>query len=100
MKTIQDVCQQLGVPLNTEEIEGPSVCLTFLGIILHTKKSELRLPAEKLARIRELLDQRSRVKRLKKHDMLSLIGHLAHACKVVSPGCTYLWCMIDMTCRA
>lgn len=100
LHTIQEVCRQLGVPLKSEKIEGPSSCLTFLGIVLDAEKLELRLPAEKLAHIKELLSQWSQARRRKKRDLLVLIGHLAHACEVVSPGRIFLRHMIDTACRA
>ena len=47
-----EVCARLGVPLALEKVEGPSTCLTFLGITLDTSRVEIRLPEEKLLRIR------------------------------------------------
>jgi len=44
-------CKEFGVPLATEKVEGPSTCLTFLGVVLDTAKSEIRLPEEKLLSI-------------------------------------------------
>jgi len=48
------VCQKnliylstLAKSLATEKVEGPSTCLTFLGV-LDSAKSEIRLPEEKL----------------------------------------------------
>ena len=40
---------ELGVPLATDKLEGPSTSLSFLGIILDTSRMEIRLPADKLA---------------------------------------------------
>ena len=45
------VCERLGIPLAADKCEGPSTCLTFLGIEVDTVKMELRLPAEKLQRL-------------------------------------------------
>ena len=42
----------LRIPLALEKVEGPSQCLTFLGIILDTKLMLARLPDDKLFRIR------------------------------------------------
>ena len=60
------VCQQnfntfislyvdLGVPLAADKLEGPSTSLRFPGIILDTNHMEIRLPADKLARIKQVL---------------------------------------------
>lgn len=32
MDQFQDLCQLLGVPLSKEKTEGPSTCLSFLGL--------------------------------------------------------------------
>ena len=63
--------------------EGPTTCLTFLGIEIDTEKGELRLPKEKLECLVTLLaawgDRKARTLK----ELESLIGHLNHAHKVV-----------------
>ena len=49
------LCAALGVPLAAEKLEGPSTSLSFLRVILDTECMEIRLPADKLARIKQLL---------------------------------------------
>ena len=44
-------CNELGIPLAEEKLEGPSTSFTFLGVVIDTSKSEIRLPEEKLHRI-------------------------------------------------
>ena len=44
-------CGELGVPLASEKIEGPSPILTFLGIEINTREGILRLPADKFQRL-------------------------------------------------
>lgn len=39
----------LGVPLEPSKLEGPSTCLTFLGIEVDTQALQLRLPEQKLS---------------------------------------------------
>ena len=48
---LKRVCNDLGVPLAPEKQEGPSTCITFLGIIINIHRQDLRLPREKLERI-------------------------------------------------
>lgn len=80
------VCQLLNVPLAIEKIDGPSTVLDFLGILLDTVRMEARLPEDKLTRLRaavtEWLDKRKATKR----QVLSLVGVLQYATKVVRPG--------------
>ena len=49
LQRIKDTCSMLGIPLALEKVEGPSQCLTFLGITLDT---QLMLACDKLSRIR------------------------------------------------
>jgi hypothetical protein len=52
LQLLIDVCQHLGVPLAEEKLEGPTTALVFLGILIDTVQGELRLPGEKLERLR------------------------------------------------
>ena len=76
---------------------GPSVCLTFLGIEIDSQNMEMRLPADKLARLKETIQQWRGNKNCTKRDLLSLIGQLGHACKVVKPGRIFLSQMIKLS---
>ena len=78
-------CADLGVPLAMEKLEGPVTQLTlFLGIEIDT--AVLRLPLDKLARVRTALWQWSHWRSCTKRQFQSLIGSLQHACKVIKPG--------------
>ena len=90
LTTFQHVCHELGIPLALEKIEGPATSLTFLGIVLDTHQMEIRLPADKLQRIqKELLRWLGR-KKVTKKEILSLVGLLQHATKVVKCGRTFV----------
>lgn len=89
-------CEELGVPLALEKLEGPSTRLTFLGIELDTVSGVLRLPDDKLTRLREALVRWEVKKSCTKKELESLIGSLQHACKVVRPGRSFLRRMIDL----
>ena len=49
--------ESLGIPVATHKTEGPTTMLTFLGILIDSHTFELRLPAEKLARLQEMTRQ-------------------------------------------
>ncbi len=76
--------------------DGPTTCLIFLGIIIDTLAGELRLPAEKLARLQALLHSWGDKKVCPRKELESLIGLLNHACKVVRPGRSFLRRMLDL----
>jgi len=49
LHTMIDIAKYLGITLAMDKVEGPSHCLTFLGIILDTQKMQARLPDDKLS---------------------------------------------------
>ena len=96
---IIQVCDMLGVPLAREKVEGPSTCLPFLGIELDTCLMEMRLPQEKLERLKATVAEWIPKKAATKRQLQSLIGQLVHAAKVVIPGRIFLRRMIDLSTR-
>ena len=96
METLNRVCQCLGVPIAEEKRAGPTVCLVFLGIEIDTDASVLRLPQDKLQRIRALLEEWGDRRSCYRKELESLIGLLNHACKVVRPGRSFLRRMINL----
>ena len=95
LKVIMEICSVLGIPLAVEKIEGPIGWIIFLGIELDSRTMTMRLPEEKLHHLRDLIAQWIRRRAATKRSMLSLIGELAHAAKVVIPGRIFLRRMID-----
>ena len=90
VNTFLSLCAELGVPLATDKLEGPSTTLSFLGIILDTHQMEIRLPSNKLIRMLELLTTWLPRRKARKREILSLVGTLQHATKVVRPGRSFV----------
>lgn len=83
LRSLNHECQVLGVPIADHKLDGPTTCLTYLGIEMDTLAGLLRLPAAKLHRLQDLLrDWQSR--------------WLNHACKVVRSGRSFLRHMLDL----
>ena len=76
-------CEELGAPVAGHKCEGSSTCLPFLGIEVDTVAMELRLPHDKLQRLRLLVAEWRHRKSCLRRELESLIGHLSHASKVV-----------------
>ena len=93
-----DCCSKLGIPLHPDKSEGPSTCLTVLGIELDSLLLQARLPKDKFDRTTSLLEEWSLKRSCKRKDLESLIGHLQHACKVVPQGRSFLRRMINLLC--
>ena len=89
-------CNRLGVPIAAHKSEGPSTCLIFLGIEINTVSGQLRLPDDKLHRLKSLLCDWKDRKHCERKQLESLIGLLNHACKVVRSGRSFLRRMIDL----
>ena len=50
------LCREVGFPVMQEKVLGPATELDFLGFIIDTVAMEIRLPEEKLSRIKQLID--------------------------------------------
>ena len=90
LNAIIRLCKVLGVPLAVEKVSGPSTTIEFLGVILDTGKMEACLPAEKLARTKQMVTEWLGRRNAKKREILSLVGVLQHAAKVVPSGWTFV----------
>ena len=107
LHTALNLCEELGFSVAPEKTEGPTTVLTFLGIEVDTQQQQVRLPQEKLQRLRTTIScwmrqpghPSPRVSG-KKRDLLSLIGLLNHAASVVRPGRAFLRGLIDASSSA
>ena len=89
--------RHLGVPLAPDKVCGPATCITFLGIEIDTVERMLRLPQDKLSALMELITSWKDRPRCTKRELLSLIGCLSFAAKVVKPGRLFLRRLIDIS---
>ena len=81
-------------------MEGPSTSLEYLGILLDSASLEALLPPDKLQDIHSALNQWMARQQSSKQELLSLIGTLSFAAKVVPAGRTFLRRMIDLSTTA
>ena len=98
---LENTCHILNLPLSLPKREGPSTTLVFLGIELDTIALELRLPAQKLERLKSTIQKwydkffRNHKPFCKRKELESLIGLLQDASIVVRPGRTFLRYLIN-----
>lgn len=90
LNTLERVFALLGIPLAMEKRDGPTPIIIFLGIIIDTIRQELRLPADKLARLVAMVTEWGRRKTCRRQELESLIGTLQHACRVIPPGRSFM----------
>ena len=88
------LCHALQAQLNLEKVVHPTNCITFLGIELDTVLQQARLPTGKLTLLLRKLKAFSTMHHEQytctKRQLLSLIGKLAFACKVIPAGRIFL----------
>ena len=87
---------RLWVPVVSENVEGPSICLKFLGIEIDTQWMCLQLPQDKFADSKQLVVNWIGKKLCSLGNLQSLVGKLQHACKVVCLGRAFLWRMFEL----
>ena len=74
------------------KVEGPA----FLGIEFDTVAGILRLPEDKLHRLRSQLAAVAVRRACTKRELLSLVGLLHHASLVVRPGWSFVRRLLDL----
>lgn len=87
---VLQLCAHLGVPLAPEKTEGPTHCLTFLGIEIDTIAMEMRLSASRLTELRQLLASWDDARPITRVELDSQVGKLQFATYVVRPGRAFL----------
>lgn len=77
------VCRELGVSIADHKRDGPTTCITFLGIEIDKVQGQLHSPQEKLYHLLTTLCSWRNRRACTRKELESLIGHLNYACKVV-----------------
>ena len=95
--SFQDIMNFLDIPIAHDKTIPPTPILVFLGIEIDTVAQVLRLPEVKLNDLMLELDKWSVKKKCTKRELLSLIGVLSFATKVVKAGRTFLRRLIDLS---
>ena len=97
MQRLLNVLRKLNVPLVLHKMVRPTTCVEYLGIILDSENMIAKLPKDKLCRINDLLyvslDRRTCTKR----ELLSLLGHLNYATKVIIHGRSLVSYLLTLT---
>ena len=57
LRVALQTCVRVGFPVAEEKTEGPATRITLLGIVIDSNLLELRLPREKLKKLRELVEK-------------------------------------------
>ena len=87
----------MGIPLAEDKIEGPSLILIYLGIIINSLDMTIEVPDEKLTEAMANLTKWKNQRTCTKRQLKSLIGKLGSICKVVRPGRMFSRRLIDLS---
>ena len=98
MAILTMVFSKLGLPLSVKKTTGPSKVLEYLGVILDSEQMEARLPLDKLRRITDAVNSFQSRTSCTKRELLSLLGHLNFACRVIYPGLAFVSYLIRLSC--
>ena len=96
--TVITMPQNINAPVKPSKIEGPTTRLTFLGILIDTSTMTASITddckKDLVSSLQSLLQQ----SKCTKHQLLSLIGKLSFACKVIPAGRIFLCRLINTSC--
>ena len=90
MAVLSMIFNKLHIPLSAKKTVGPVTELEYLGIILDSVNMLARLPLDKVQRLIEMLHKYSKMESCTKVKLLSLLGHMSFASKVVVPGRSFM----------
>ncbi|XP_074522596.1 uncharacterized protein LOC141787817, partial [Halichoeres trimaculatus] len=93
---LKQLFNKLGVPLSDEKTLGPATSLEFLGITLDTSAMKASLPEQKLERIRSICQSLSSSGSFSKQQLLSLLGHLNFAMRIIPQGRSFISRLLDL----
>lgn len=91
------ISEILGVPIAEHKTEGPTTCLTFLGIELDSSFMVARLPSEKLQDYGCQLETLINSSKCTLRELKSIIGKLQFSTSVISTGRPFLRRLYDAT---
>ena len=100
LSSLLQTCEELGIPLAAEKLEGPITKLTFLGIELDSVQQVAHLPMDKLSKLKVELVRWSAKKSCTRGELEQFLCLLNFACLVIPPGLCFLHRMFDLLCIA
>jgi len=90
LKALRAACDLVGFEVQERKVEGPTTCLTVLGIEVDSVKWELRIDPEKRKAILAELEEWAERTMATKREIASLHGRLSFLARVIKPGRTFL----------
>ena len=92
------LCHRINVQVKPSKIEGPTTCLSFLGILIDTFTMTASITDDHKQDLVSSLQSLLQQSKYTKCQLLSLIGKLSFTCKVIRAGRIFLCRFIDTSC--
>ena len=90
MLSFLDLASEIGLPIALDKTEGPSTCITYLGLVLDSEKMEIRIPLSKIKEIQAEIDQCLMLKKITLQKLQSITGMLAFCTRALPAGRAFL----------
>jgi hypothetical protein len=87
---------RLNIPLHPDKTLGPDTTMVFLGITLDSITRQAFLPPDKVRRILGIVNELCSRRSITKRELLSLLGHLNFASRVVVPGRSFVSYLLSL----
>lgn len=95
-RVMVELLRFLGFSISYRKMTPPSTKTIYLGIEINSETMELSLPRDKLQKLRQLLAKYLGAASIKRKDLESLTGLLAHCSQVIRGGRTFCCRLYDV----
>lgn len=90
------VVRRLGFYIAWAKVQSPTRCGTYLGIELDLENRQMRLPKERMIKLREELKFWKNKNKATTKQLEILIGHLCHCSRIIQGGTLYLHYLFEI----
>ena len=95
LEIVENLCEDIGLPLATEKTVPPTTQITFLGITIDSSSQTISVPEGKVADIKTELTKLQQKRNVKVRKILSLAGSLSFMTRAIPAGRPFLRRMFD-----
>lgn len=88
--------RKLGFYISWEKVVSPSQVATYLGIEIDTVEMKMRLPEEKIQKLRKELEFWHGKNKATYKQLQILAGHLSHGSRMIQGGKLYMYFLFDL----
>ena len=96
MCSLTHLFRVLNISIHPDKTLSPDSVLVFLGITLDSNKMQASLPREKIDRIMDILNQFTDKRSVTKRELLSLLGQLNYASRIILPGRSFVSYLLSL----